>query len=35
MATYKRFEELPVWQDAIRLADGIYDFTEALNVFSG
>jgi len=28
MATYKRFEELPVWQEAIRLADGIYDFTE-------
>jgi len=28
MATFKRFEELPAWQDAIRLADGVYDFTE-------
>jgi len=26
--TYSHFEELPVWQKAIRLADGIYDFTE-------
>jgi four helix bundle protein len=24
---YKRFEELPVWQDAIELAIRIYDFT--------
>jgi four helix bundle protein len=24
---YKRFEELPVWQAAIELAVGIYDFT--------
>lgn len=27
--TYQRFEELPVWQEAIRLADGVYDFTDA------
>jgi len=26
--TYCRFEELPVWQEAIRLADGVYDMTE-------
>ncbi|MGD9975219.1 MAG: four helix bundle protein [Desulfatirhabdiaceae bacterium] len=26
--TYQRFEELPVWKDAIRLADMVYDFTE-------
>jgi len=26
--TYSRFEELPVWQEAIRLADGVYDMTE-------
>lgn len=25
---YDRFEDLPVWQEAIRLADGIYDLTE-------
>lgn len=29
--TYSRFEELPVWQEAIRLADGIYDMTESKN----
>ena len=26
--TYSRFEELPVWQEAIRLAEEIYDMTE-------
>ncbi|TVP77116.1 MAG: four helix bundle protein [Puniceicoccaceae bacterium] len=26
MPTYKRFEDLPVWQDAIRLAEGCEDF---------
>ena len=26
--TYSRFEELPVWQEAIRLAEGVYDMTE-------
>lgn len=26
--TYARFEELPVWQEAIRLAQGVYDMTE-------
>jgi len=26
--TYNRFEDLPVWQEAIRLADGVYDMTE-------
>ena len=28
MATYNRFEDLPVWQEAIRLAAGVYEFTE-------
>jgi four helix bundle protein len=27
--TYSRFEELPVWQEAIRLAEGVYDMTES------
>ncbi len=27
--TYSRFEDLPVWQKAIQLADGIYDMTES------
>jgi four helix bundle protein len=27
MPTYQRFEDLPVWQDAIRLAEGCEDFT--------
>jgi four helix bundle protein len=27
--TYSRFEELPVWQEAIRLAENIYDMTES------
>jgi four helix bundle protein len=26
--TYKRFEDLPVWQEAIRLAHRVYDLTE-------
>jgi four helix bundle protein len=26
--TYKRFEELPVWQEAIGLAEGTFEFTE-------
>ncbi|MCX6906911.1 MAG: four helix bundle protein [Verrucomicrobia bacterium] len=26
--TYKRFEELPVWQEAMRLAERIYELTE-------
>ena len=26
---YSRFEELPVWQEAIKLADKVYDMTEA------
>jgi four helix bundle protein len=26
--TYSRFEDLPVWQEAIRLAEAIYDLTE-------
>jgi len=28
MATYKRFEDLPVWQAAMELADALYDVTE-------
>ncbi|HPJ67863.1 MAG TPA: four helix bundle protein [Desulfobacteraceae bacterium] len=27
--TYSRFEDLPVWQEAIKLAEDIYDMTEA------
>ena len=26
--TYARFEDLPVWQEAIRLVDGVYCMTE-------
>jgi four helix bundle protein len=26
--TYERFEDLPVWQEAMRLARGVYDLTE-------
>ena len=26
--TYQRFEDLPVWQEAMRLAYGVYDLTE-------
>lgn len=26
MPTYQRFEDLPVWQEAIRLAEGCEDF---------
>lgn len=29
MATFTRFEELPVWQEAMRLAEGVYDMTES------
>lgn len=29
MPTYKRFEDLPVWQDAIRLAEKCDDFLDA------
>lgn len=29
MATFKRFEDLPVWQEAIRLAEGVYNMTES------
>jgi four helix bundle protein len=28
MSTYSRFEDLPVWQEAIRLAEGCEDFIE-------
>ena len=27
--TYSRFEELPVWQEAIKLVDKVYDLTES------
>lgn len=27
--TYARFEELPVWQEAIRLVEKVYNMTEA------
>lgn len=27
--TYARFEDLPDWKEAIRLADGVYDITES------
>ena len=27
--TYSRFEELPIWQEAIKLAEGVYDMTES------
>lgn len=29
MPTYQRFEDLPVWQEAVRLAEGCEDFIEA------
>lgn len=29
MSTYARFEDLPVWQESIRLAEGCEDFIEA------
>jgi four helix bundle protein len=32
--TYQRFEDLPVWQEAIQLADRVYNLTE-LPVFKG
>lgn len=28
--TYKNFEDLPVWQEAIRLAESVYDLTESV-----
>ena len=27
--TYARFEELPVWQEAIRLVEKVYNMTES------
>jgi hypothetical protein len=27
--TYARLEEIPVWQEAIRLVEGVYDMTES------
>ncbi|MEM0967576.1 MAG: four helix bundle protein [Verrucomicrobiota bacterium] len=30
MSIYLRFEDLPVWCEGIRLAEGIYDLTEAV-----
>jgi four helix bundle protein len=27
--TYARFEDIPVWQEAVRLAEGVYDTTES------
>jgi four helix bundle protein len=27
--TYARFEDIPAWQEAIRLAEGVYDLTES------
>ncbi|MFO7803801.1 MAG: four helix bundle protein [Desulfovermiculus sp.] len=29
MATFQRFEDLPVWQEAIHLADEVYNMTES------
>ncbi|WP_084031810.1 four helix bundle protein [Desulfonatronum lacustre] len=29
MPTFNRFEDLPVWKEAIRLAEGVYDMTES------
>jgi four helix bundle protein len=29
--TYARFEDIPAWQEAIRLAEGVYDMTESKN----
>lgn len=29
MATFKRFEDLPVWHEAIRLAESVYDMARA------
>ena len=29
--TYARFEDIPAWQEAIRLAEGVYDLTESKN----
>ena len=30
MPTYERFEDLPVWQEAIRLAEEVDDFLDAV-----
>ena len=30
MPTYERFEDLPVWQEAIRLAEEVEDFLDAV-----
>jgi len=27
--TYARFEDVPAWQEAVRLAEGVYDLTES------
>ena len=27
--TYARFEDIPAWQEAIHLAEGVYDLTES------
>jgi hypothetical protein len=27
--TYTQFEELPVWQESIKLAEDVYDMTES------
>lgn len=29
--TYSRFEDLPVWKEAIRLVGGVYNLTEHRN----
>ena len=29
MATFQRFEDLPVWKEAIHLADEVYNITES------
>jgi four helix bundle protein len=29
--TYARFEEIPAWKEALRLAEGVYDLTEGQN----
>jgi len=29
MPTFNRFEDLPVWKEAIHLAEGVYDMTES------
>ena len=29
--TFARFEDIPAWQEAVRLAEGVYDMTESKN----